>query len=203
MTNEPQTTEPVPEPPIPLLMDDGWEAPAPTRTRIAVIATVVGFALIVTCVELLRSRERMWEPEDESSWMPPARVSSMSPDTALRTERVAGTLNHFDPAEPTDVLESAPSRPPSPAEPALSVAKRRGGQGVRTGYLSINSSPWAEISVDGHVVGTTPRVRIRITPGRHHLLLLHEGFQTHSAWIIVPAGGTVRLTGITLEKITP
>jgi hypothetical protein len=184
-------------------MDDGWEAPAPTRTRIAVIAAVVGFALIVTCVELLRSHERMWEPEDESSWMPPARVSSMSPDTALRTERVAGTLNHFDPAEPSDVLEPAPSRPRSPAEPALSVAKRRGGQRVRTGYLSINSSPWAEISVDGHVVGTTPRVRIRITPGRHHLLLLHEGFQTHSAWIIVPAGGTVRLTGITLEKITP
>jgi len=182
-------------------MDDGWEAPAPTRTRIAVIAADVGFALIVTCVELLRSRERMWEPEDESSWMPPARVSSMSPDTALRTERVAGTLNHFDPAEPSDVLE--PSRPPSPAERAPSVAKGRGGQRVRTGYLSINSSPWAEISVDGHVVGTTPRVRIRITPGRHHLLLLHEGFQTHSAWIIVPAGGTVRLTGITLEKITP
>ena len=70
------------------------------------------------------------------------------------------------------------------------------------GYLSINSSPWARVLVDGRAVGTTPQVRIRVTAGRHHLLLVREGFQSHSAWVIVPAGGTVRLTNITLGEIT-
>jgi hypothetical protein len=69
---------------------------------------------------------------------------------------------------------------------------------VRPGYLSINSNPWAELSLDGHVVGNTPQVKIRVTPGRHHVQLVRDGFQTHSAWVNVPAGGTLRLTGITL-----
>jgi len=70
------------------------------------------------------------------------------------------------------------------------------------GYLSINSSPWARVLVDGRAVGTTPQVRIRVTAGRHHLSLVREGFQAHTAWVTVPAGGTVRLTDITLSKIT-
>jgi hypothetical protein len=73
---------------------------------------------------------------------------------------------------------------------------------VAPGYLSINSSPWAELSLDGHVVGNTPQVKIRVTPGRHHVQLARDGFQTHSAWVNVPAGGTMRLTGITLAAVT-
>jgi hypothetical protein len=73
---------------------------------------------------------------------------------------------------------------------------------VGIGYLSINSSPWAELAVDGHVVGNTPQVRIRVAPGRHHLVLVREGFRTHSAWVNVSAGGTVRLTDIMLAEIT-
>jgi len=52
-------------------------------------------------------------------------------------------------------------------------------------------------------VGTTPQVKIRVTAGRHLLVLVREGFQTHTAWVTVPAGGTVRLTDITLGKMTP
>jgi len=54
--------------------------------------------------------------------------------------------------------------------------------------------------VDGRVVGSTPQIRVRVTPGRHHLLLVREGFKTQSAWVDVVAGGTVRITNITLEK---
>ena len=42
-----------------------------------------------------------------------------------------------------------------------------------------------------------------MTAGRHHLMLVREGFRTHTAWVTVPAGGTVRLTDITLGKMTP
>jgi len=51
-------------------------------------------------------------------------------------------------------------------------------------------------------MGSTPQIRIRVTPGRHHLILMRAGFQPHSAWVTVPAGGTVRLTDITLAAVT-
>jgi len=111
----------------------------------------------------------------------------MTQDTGLRARRLTGTLNHFDVSEEDEMLESPP--PPPPPRPRLA------------GYLSINSSPWAELSVDGRAVGSTPQIRIRVTPGRHHLILMRSGFQPHSAWVTVPAGSTVRLTDITLAAV--
>ena len=83
------------------------------------------------------------------------------------------------------------------------------GAPLKTTHLALafsagKISGWelAEVSVDGRVVGNTPQIKIRVTPGRHHLLLAREGFQTHSAWVVVPAGGNVRLTDITLTVVT-
>jgi len=151
--------------PLPRVLDDVWEPPQSNGgRRRAVVATFIGMALIVTCVGLLSSLERMSRPDDQRVWGPIAPVpSERLPDTVVRAEQRPRRL---------------------------------------VGYLSINSSPWAELSVDGHAVGSTPQVRIRVTPGRHHLLLVREGFQTHSAWVNVLAGGTVRLTDITLAGIT-
>ena len=191
---------PSPLPPSPLLLlGDEWGEEAPrNRARLVVTASLIGVVLIVTGVALLRG----WEPANESVWNPvPPVPATLSPDTEFRAAPVR--------MEPPIVVRS-PSvvRSASPERPALSGAKGRGGQGVRTspvvtapGYLSINSSPWARVLVDGRAVGTTPQVRIRVTAGRHHLMLVREGFQTHTAWVTVSAGGTVRLTDITLSKI--
>ncbi|PYP55541.1 MAG: hypothetical protein DMD40_13230 [Gemmatimonadetes bacterium] len=176
---------PSPPPSSPLLLGDEWEDAPRKRARVVVIgAALIGVVLIATGAALLRSRERMWEPETDRVWNPIGLVpAALSSDTDFRAAPVI--------------------RSPSPDEPAVSAAKARRSQAVKApGYLSINSSPWAQVLVDGRAVGTTPRVRIRVTAGRHHLLLVREGFQSHSAWVIVPAGGTVRLTDITLSKIT-
>jgi len=143
-----------------------------------VLASLIGVVLIVTGAVLLRG----WEPANESVWNPIAPVpAALSPDSEFR---------------------AAPVR----SEPELPVrvrpAARRSQPVTAPGYLSINSSPWARVLVDGRAVGTTPQVRIRVTAGRHLLVLAREGFQTHSAWVTVPAGGTVRLTDITLSRIT-
>src|SRR3989442_686626 len=185
MMDEPQPP-PAPAPrPLSLLLGDEWEAGQPNRRRITVVAALIGMALIVTFVVLLRR----WEPNDERVLVPlpaPPAPFAMPPDSGLHAERVAGTLR-------------PPRLRPTPhiVERAAPAANRRAA------YLSINSSPWAELSVDGHVVGSTPQVRVRVTPGRHHLLLVREGFRTHSAWVTVPTGGTVRITDITLAEITP
>jgi|SRR6266545_5201705 len=178
---------PTPRPSIPLLLGDEWGEAPRNRARVVVTASLIGVVLIVSGVALLRG----WEPANESVWNPvPPVPATLSPDTEFRAAPVR--------MEPPIVV-----RAPSPEEPALSGAKGRGGQGVRTpGYLSINSSPWARVLVDGRAVGTTPQVRIRVTAGRHHLMLVREGFQAHTAWVTVPAGGTVRLTDLTLSKIT-
>jgi len=178
---------PSPLPSSPLLLGDEWEEAPRNRARVVVTASLIGVALVVSGVALLRG----WEPANESVWNPIAPVpATLSPDTEFR-------------AAPVRMEPPLAVRSPSPEEPALSEAKGRGGQGVRTpGYLSINSSPWARVLVDGRAMGTTPQVRIRVTAGRHHLILVREGFQTHTAWVTVPAGATVRLTDITLGKIT-
>jgi hypothetical protein len=194
MTNEPQVNEPVPPRPrsLPLLLDDEWEPPprSRSRVRVVVIGAFTGVALIVSCVAVLKSRDRTWEPGEKGSWAP---------------ERVTGSLSHVDPSEPTGVFEAPP--PPLPPLPPAPAPRRPAPRVVArptplAGYLSINSSPWARVLVDGRGVGTTPQVKIRVTAGRHHLMLVREGFQTHTVWVTVPAGGTVRLTDITLSTIT-
>jgi len=180
MTDARQVTEPVPprrprpapSHPLPRILDDDWEAPPSNRGRGRVVAACIGVALIVTGVALLSSGARVWQSDDGRIWGPIA------------------------PA-PSSIAEASGGGPTTHPRSRVAPAANR-----LAGYLSVNSSPWAALSVDGRVVGTTPQVRIRVTPGRHHLLLVRVGFQTHSTWVSVPAGGTVRLTDITLAAIT-
>ena len=157
----------------------------------------------MACVAILRSSERPWEPGDARAWVRPAPPPyAIRPDTPLRGTPVRPPpLTGVAPPVPPEMLESSPSLPPPPPR---RPERRRPQRGVGlAGYLSVNSSPWAELSVDGRVAGSTPQVRVRVTPGRHHLLLVREGFKPHSAWVDVAAGGTVRITNITLEKLAP
>ncbi len=194
-------------PPLPRVLDDDWEAPQqnrPHRLRVVVVAASIGTALIMACVAILRSSERPLEPGDARAWVRPAPPPyAIRPDTALHGTGVRPPpLTGVAPPVPPETLESSPSfSPPSPRRPEL----RRRPQRVvgLAGYLSVNSSPWAVLSVDGRVAGSTPQVRVRVTPGRHHLLLVRQGFKPHSAWVDVAAGGTVRITNITLEKVAP
>ena len=182
--------------PLPQVLDDEWEPPQSSRRRRTVVAACIGMTLIVTCVGLVRSLEPVSRPDAEHAWVPLPRATTppaTSPDTALPATRLTGPLNHFDLSDDDEMRASPPPLPPPPPRhyrPRLA------------GYLSINSSPWAELSVDGHVVGSTPQIKIRVTPGRHHLILVRAGFQPHSAWVNVPAGRNVRVTDITLAAIT-
>jgi len=170
--------------PLPRILDDAWEPPPSHNRRVRVVAASIGIALMVT-LAFLGSRALLGEPGDERVWVPIATVPSrIAPDTEFRA------------AHPTPI----PPEPPIVQRPAARAAPR--AVPPPAGYLSINSSPWAEVSVDGHVVGSTPQVRIRLSSGRHHVLLVRAGFRPHNAWVTVPAGATVRLTDITLAAAT-
>jgi hypothetical protein len=172
--------------PLPQILDDEWEPPPREPRRVVVVAACVGAALLVACVAFFKISAGMSRPDDERIWGPIAtpvddRVWGGGPIATVPTSVSHDSVRH---------AATRPAPPPAPASRRL------------PGYLSINSRPWAELSVDGQVVGNTPQVRVRVMPGRHHLLLARPGFQAHSAWVDVPAGATVRLTNITLAEIT-
>ncbi len=159
--------------PPPRILDDVWEPPPGTRRRPVLVAACIGTVLVVACVAFFKTSARVSQRDDQRMWGPIATPY----EDHVATAAAADSVRHIETARPA----------PRPRQP---------------GYLSVNSRPWAELSVDGQVVGNTPQVRVRVIPGRHQLLLARPGFQAHSVWVDVPAGVTVRLTNITLAEIT-
>jgi len=181
-------TEPRQPTPLPRILDDVWEPPPQPRRRPTLVAACIGAALVVASVAFFKTSTRVSPPDDQRIWGPIATPYE---------ERVSGGGGPPIATVPTAVASD--SRPaPRPRAAAVPAPRPL----AAPGYLSVNSRPWAELSVDGQVVGNTPQVRVRVIPGRHHLLLARPGFQAHSAWVEVRPGATVRLTNITLSEIT-
>jgi len=94
-------------------------------------------------------------------------------------------------AGPAAGRDSAPPARAAPAPPAPPV--------IVPGHLFVNCTPWATLSIDGSVIGNTPTLDVAVTPGHHHLVLTHDGFQPYETVITVAPGQTLRLTDITLQ----
>jgi hypothetical protein len=185
-----------------VVWDDEWKAPPdPTKRRLTLKGVMIAIALLVAGVALLS--RGLSKPEVKAAWNPTttrpvAPQLATRPNTVRDTQPILGREARWEPDEAEVTEWSQPARraaaaaaPPRPraAPPAA----------ARVAFLSVNSTPWAELSVDGRVVGSTPQIRIRVTPGQHRLLLVRDGFQPHSAWVDVPAGATVRVTDIALK----
>jgi serine/threonine-protein kinase len=64
-----------------------------------------------------------------------------------------------------------------------------------TGYLNLNSTPWAEVYYGGRKLGTTPLVKARLPAGRKRLKLLLRGSPpAQYLWVNIEAGTTHRAT---------
>jgi serine/threonine-protein kinase len=182
--------------------DDEWKAPPdPTKPRLTVKGVMIAISLLVAGVALLS--RGLAEPERQGAWTPATTrpvAAQLAPrsDTVLHAQPILRREARWEPDE-AEVTEwsQPPRRPVAPVAPPR--ARAAPPPAARVGFLSVNSTPWAELSVDGRVVGSTPQIRIRVTPGRHRLLLVRDGFQPHSTWVDVAAGATVRVTDIALK----
>lgn len=87
------------------------------------------------------------------------------------------------PATPAPAVEPTPSATPSarPAEPS-------------TGALLVLVMPWADVTVDGVVMGQTPLKPFPLIPGPHDVLLVHPDFQPFRRRVTIRSGQTFRLT---------
>ena len=62
-----------------------------------------------------------------------------------------------------------------------------------TGFLQVGVTPWADVSIDGVLVGQTPIPRLPLSPGVHDVLLSHPDFQPYPRRVTIRAGETLRL----------
>jgi hypothetical protein len=74
-----------------------------------------------------------------------------------------------------------PSPPPSP-------------KGT-VGYLTVTSTPWAMVDLDGKRIGATPHVRVAVLPGMHKLRFVGADSKTEKTIVVVAtAGETTNVT---------
>lgn len=130
-------------------------------------------------------------PLTESVVVSPVPVSTPEPPS-LDVERAPPAA--ADPAADrfTDRPTDRPADPhPPTAPPPLSPAR-----------VVVSSVPWAELYVDGRLVGNTPVVDLRLPPGRHQLRLQRVGFRSHEEVVNLAPGQTLRVTAIVLQQDT-
>jgi hypothetical protein len=120
-------------------------------------------------------------------------ASSMgsSSRAAAEDEMASAPELALPPPPPAEVVpehvRTAPDVPAAPSAPAR-------------GRVVVNSMPWAELYVDGKLVGNTPVVDLPLSPGPHRLRLLRAGFKPHEEIVRVVAGQTLRITSIVLQQ---
>ena len=139
---------------------------------------------------------------------------------ALWLAAQAGTHNRVEPIRPPEPVVLAPkpapllvpqeaplapapspAPPPAPTRTAVVPPRRRPVPAVREpGYLSVSSRPWALLSIDGRLIGNTPRINVRLPAGVHQLRLQRAGFRTYEAAVEVKPGETLSITGVTLTE---
>ena len=62
------------------------------------------------------------------------------------------------------------------------------------GNLSINATPWAEVTVDGRGLGETPIANVTLRAGSHELVFKHPQHGELKQTVVVKAGETGRVT---------
>ncbi|MDI1477496.1 serine/threonine protein kinase [Polyangium sp. y55x31] len=158
------------------------------RSMVLPILALAGFTILggVTAFFVL-SRSASGPRTDQA-------VTSASPSaiTPAPTESIAALPSTTGPeAQPTATSTGAPSTSPTATVAqgtgARNVDPKRTGQGATSaptasasaeeansnepGTLVVSVSPWADVTVDGRSVGTTPLAPISLAPGPHSVVL--------------------------------
>ncbi len=121
---------------------------------------------------------------------PVALASPKVPPTTLAlapTPRPAPTVPPTTTPPVTEPVQASPTLAPTPlptSEPSAAPA---------AGWLQVGVTPWADVSVDGTIVGQTPMPRIPLAPGVHDVLLIHPDFRPFPRRVTIRAGETHRL----------
>lgn len=173
--------------------DDTAPAPVPRpRGKLWRITGVVAALLVLAAGGLWFAFSTAAPSRTESAVVHPVPPPVTRPEPrALDGERVppASVEPSAAPPQATPATrQPLPAAPPAPrAPPALVV---------------VSSVPWAELYVDGRLVGNTPVVGLRLKAGRHRLRLQRAGFRPYEEVVNLAPGQSLKLTGIVLQQET-
>jgi hypothetical protein len=70
---------------------------------------------------------------------------------------------------------------------------------VPNGSLSVNAVPWAEVLLDGKVIGETPIANYAVPPGSHEVLLRNPKFPEQRRTVVVTLTAPLRV-GVDLRQ---
>jgi serine/threonine-protein kinase len=125
----------------------------------------------------------------------PARSLSANAATTVG----AGAATAEDPTSTT--AGGQPIAPPAgvspPTAPARAAVRATAGAEHgrhHRGVLSVNAVPWANIFLDGHALGHTPRQKLSVDTGRHRLRLVTARGDVRTQTIDVAAGHETRVS---------
>ncbi|MBA3597797.1 MAG: serine/threonine protein kinase [Methylibium sp.] len=120
--------------------------------------------------------------EIESAPAAPAALANATAADGLAASATASTAATNEPAEGLAAAGTTVQPTATPAE------------GAATGILQLAVSPWAEVEIDGRVVGITPPLRqLSLTPGRHTVRLRNGAFAPHVRTIEVGGDETATI----------
>ncbi|HJS44306.1 MAG TPA: protein kinase [Gemmatimonadales bacterium] len=107
-------------------------------------------------------------------------------------------------ARPEPRLLDVERAPSAPAEPPASppTARPATPRPLPPAVIVVSSVPWAELYVDGRLVGNTPVMDLRLKAGRHRLRLQRAGFRPYEDVVNLAPGQSLKLTGIVLQQET-
>ncbi|MBX3250336.1 MAG: protein kinase [Myxococcales bacterium] len=151
-------------------------ARVPGRSRWALVAAGAVVALLAVIATLVSSRllGPPPAPRDVAAEPPPS-PPSIEPATEVRG---------VEPAVESAVVAEVGTEV---SEVGAEVAPSRGS-------LTVHATPWAEVSVDGRSLGTTPIRRVSLAPGNHTLVFENPPLgRTLRVPVRVEAGGNVRV----------
>ena len=108
------------------------------------------------------ARHRTREPSDSDDTGEPA---------PTHTSHRSSSSSSAEPSEPAPAPAPAEDEPePAASAPAASASS------TGPGTLRVNSRPWAQVFVDGKLIGVTPQRSISLPAGPHTLLLVNDEF---------------------------
>lgn len=191
-------TPPASDTPV-LVVDEPTRRVTPARVTLGsvVLAIMIGVGVLLWQPEwlawtapLLERARSMVAPETARNAAPQEpQWETLDPVTQFSTP-AAEPASTEAPPDPVDLPPPVTLRPAPPTESAAAP--------VQPGRLFVNASPWGELYIDGQLIGNTPKADLALSPGRHTIRVLRDGFEPYERQIEVGPGQMVRLTGIVL-----
>jgi serine/threonine protein kinase len=136
---------------------------------------------------------------------PTPRPSPSAPPVAPLRPESAPTRTEPGPTGPATVQAEVPSPTLASASPATAASSAPIGSAAASGApttptleapgsLVLKVKPWAEVTIDGRVIGRALPPKITLSPGPHTLILSHPDFESFRRIVTIRSGATSSLT---------